>query len=487
MARIPEALIRADTTTVIVDEAHRVAPHERGGRELKGQYADLLSKVQSRTGFPPQLVGLTATPFRGDTRETLVDAGAFDAVVHETEIGPLVKAGWLAPLRPRVGCFSIDESALQSVGDGDFTVDSQEAEILEAVDRIADDVCSEGARGGYRKWVLFLPTIATCKLFTAALNARGAVTRTLTSEVSARERDDLLADFRRPDSPIRCVSSCNILSEGFDVADIDLIALIRATKSPTLFVQACGRGTRIADGKGHCRVIDYGRNFERHGPLDDLRLSKPTRDEPGDAPVKICQPGHEETGAGCGALVPTAVRVCPECGEEFPPPKRVVFQGDGEEIEALARAGLAGFPDARIVRVAEVRIDPHISRAGNSMVRVGYHGHGSRHMEYLFPTRTRHGFKGQRYFRFMEQVCPDIAKERFASFTVPEAVQAIRESGREVLYVWWQPQPSNPQWTETLSRICRGDPLPQEPARTMEAPGRSGQAAAPAPSPSRQA
>ena len=38
---------------------------------------------------------------------------------------------------------------------------------------------------------------------------------------------------------------------------IDLIAMLRPTMSPGLYVQMAGRGLRIADGKADCMVLDF--------------------------------------------------------------------------------------------------------------------------------------------------------------------------------------------------------------------------------------
>jgi hypothetical protein len=76
----------------------------------------------------------------------------------------------------------------------------------------------------------------------------------------------------------------------------------------------CGRGFRLNGGKENCLVLDFGGNVLRHGPVDAIRVHKANRRGNGDAPAKQCPE--------CQSLVETGYAVCPDCGYEFPPPKR---------------------------------------------------------------------------------------------------------------------------------------------------------------------
>ena len=382
----------------------------------------------------------------------------FDEIIYEAQIAPLIEEGYLSPLVAKVGCFHIDEANLErKTGGGDFTEKSQEAEIEQAIGKIAYDIAQQGA--DRKKWAVFLPSVAACDWMKDAMEELEVPSKIVVG--TSGDRDETIAEYRKEDSDIRCLISCNVLVEGFNVRDIDLIALVRSTTSPVLYLQAVGRGTRIAEGKENCLVIDYGENVFRHGLIDDITLSKP-KDTKGEAPVKVCQPGHEETGEGCGALVPAGCRVCPECGAEFPPPQKVVFVGDGREIAILKKNGLMGFPRAGLLKVRRVSIDPHISRAGNSMIKVTYHTEGIRRFEYLFPSKQKYGFKGQRWFSFIEQTCDDIDPSITGGLAVVDAVRVLRQEMKDVLYIWWQPQEGSTDYHTVLKRVCEGDPIPEE-------------------------
>jgi DNA repair protein RadD len=111
---------------------------------------------------------------------------------------------------------------------------------------------------------------------------------------------------------LRCVTNANVLTTGFDAPGTDLIALLRPTKSVGLYVQMVGRGTRLAEGKDDCLVLDFAGNTSRHGPIDmvDGRKKEPAGD--GEAPIKVCPE--------CQTINHASVRRCIACDHEFPPP-----------------------------------------------------------------------------------------------------------------------------------------------------------------------
>jgi superfamily II DNA or RNA helicase len=87
------------------------------------------------------------------------------------------------------------------------------------------------------------------------------------------ERDRIIAAFKRGE--LRALASMGVLTTGFNAPGVDLIAMLRPTKSPGLYVQMAGRGTRLAPGKGNCLVLDFAGNVTRHGPIDLVRPKTP--------------------------------------------------------------------------------------------------------------------------------------------------------------------------------------------------------------------
>jgi len=56
-----------------------------------------------------------------------------------------------------------------------------------------------------------------------------------------------------------------VFTTGFNVPDIETIIYNKSTLSLSLWLQSCGRGSRVSKGKDFFTVIDLGLNLERHG------------------------------------------------------------------------------------------------------------------------------------------------------------------------------------------------------------------------------
>jgi DNA repair protein RadD len=131
--------------------------------------------------------------------------------------------------------------------------------------------------------------------------------------MSGKERDDRLEAFQA--GKYQIAVNYNVLTTGFDHQPIDLIVMLRATKSVPLWVQMLGRGTRIFSGdnffppKRNCLVLDFAGNTKRLGPINDPVIPRAKGQAGGDAPVKICEE--------CGTYNHISVRFCVGCGAEF--------------------------------------------------------------------------------------------------------------------------------------------------------------------------
>jgi DNA repair protein RadD len=121
--------------------------------------------------------------------------------------------------------------------------------------------------------------------------------------------EGIIAAFKAGE--ITCLVNVNVLTTGFNVPQVDLLAMLRPTLSTGLYVQMVGRGTRKAEGKTNCLVLDFAGNVRRHGPVDSVD-PKSKSGVPGEAPVKVCPE--------CDELVAISAYECPCCGYEWPRP-----------------------------------------------------------------------------------------------------------------------------------------------------------------------
>jgi superfamily II DNA or RNA helicase len=92
-------------------------------------------------------------------------------------------------------------------------------------------------------------------------NPRWSSALAVHAELPKRERLSRLLAFRSGDVPI--LTSVDILNEGVDVPDVNIICFARVTHSRRIFVQQLGRGLRLREGKDRVTVLDFVSDLRR--------------------------------------------------------------------------------------------------------------------------------------------------------------------------------------------------------------------------------
>src|SRR5262249_11309069 len=261
---------------VIIDEAHFIPHHEQG------MYRATIEALRELT---PDLrvVGLTATPYRLDSGHLCEGEGhIFDSVVYKYGIAQGIREGCLSPLSPKATAATIDVSGVGKRG-GEFIAEQLEAAAIK--DDVVDRACDEIAAyyGRRRGWLVYCVGVAHATMVRDALRARGVDCEMVLGETPTAERDRIIEDFRA--GRLTALVSVMVLSYGFNVPHVDLIAMLRPTMSAGLYVQQVGRGTRKADGKSGCRILDFAGNVRRFGPVDDVRIKIKSNGKDGEAPT----------------------------------------------------------------------------------------------------------------------------------------------------------------------------------------------------------
>jgi DNA repair protein RadD len=287
---------------MIIDEAHLISPKEGT------QYHATIAALRRRNP-DMRLVGLTATPYRlGQGYLTEGDDALFTSVAYTTDVGRLIKAGWLAHVSTGYATATIDLGSV-GVSMGEFS--TNDLELASDVDKINDAVAADVVKAlglGRTSALVFGTSVAHAKRLRNALQVAGVSTATITGETPREERDEVIGRFKA--RALQCITSCDVLTTGFDAPVTDVVALVRPTMSPSLYVQMVGRGMRTAPGKSDCLLLDYGGNIARHGPIDDVRVKPKGGKGDGEAPTKVCPK--------CMATCAASARVCDHCGAEFP-------------------------------------------------------------------------------------------------------------------------------------------------------------------------
>ena len=313
---------------VVIDEAHLVSHKDTG------MYRTFLSEL---TQINPRLrvVGLTATPFRlGHGLITDPPAIFSPPLIKPASLTELIAKGYLAPLKSKTTDVAYDVSGVAK-RNGDYV----ESELQAAVDKedlnrsVVDEIIARAENR--RHWLCFCTGVEHARHIAAEFLKRGIKARCVTGETAKNERDAIIRAFKAGE--IRALTNANVLTTGFDFPDIDLIAMLRPTESPGLYVQMAGRGLRPKSHTDHCLVLDFAGVVERHGPITAVEPPEKNGNESGRAPVKKCPQ--------CREIVHAKVKECPACDYEFPPAERTVnlwlrdadIMGDAVETHAVTR------------------------------------------------------------------------------------------------------------------------------------------------------
>lgn len=292
---------------VMVDESHLIPTHENGMYRNFLHYAKI---VNPKVRF----VGLTATPYRLDAGYICGEENILNHICYEVGVRELIVQGYLCPIKTRAGSERPDLSGVHIRG-GEYV----EHEMAERMDRIVDGACREVVElTKDRKSVLvFSSSVEHGRHVQQKLiDLTGEEVGFVCGETASSERAELIERFKPGGSRLfghlKYLVNVNVLTTGFDAPNVDAIVMLRATLSPGLYSQICGRGLRIHPDKEDCIVLDYGDNAVRHGPIDDIKV-KDKNEGDGEAPAKECPE--------CAAVIHAAYSVCPDCGFEFPPPE----------------------------------------------------------------------------------------------------------------------------------------------------------------------
>lgn len=302
---------------VIVDEAHLI-PATGFGR-----YQQLFAGLRAHNE-KLRVIGLTATPYRMDTGR--LDRGdddhqrVFDGVAYECDILQLISDGYLSPLRNIGGVAEIDTSKVHLRGGEYIESELQAAAMVgDLVEQAAEEIVQRA--GSRRSWLVFACGIQHAERTAAALRARGVETAVVFGATAAGERDEIVSGFRS--GRLKCIVNVGVLTTGFDAPMVDLVVLLRPTKSPGLYVQMVGRGLRIAPGKADCLILDFGGNIAQHGPINQIVLRERRAKKSDDDDVLEEIPELVMTPCmRCRVMLDIAVTVCPNCGLQQPEKKR---------------------------------------------------------------------------------------------------------------------------------------------------------------------
>ena len=254
---------------------------------------------------------MTATPERLG-KEQLGDY--MDTLVASPVPSDLQQRGFLAAMKyysmPADGVVNLQE--VKTVR-GDY----DEAGLKNACDRpeLIEKIVREWQRlCPSKRTIAFCVDVEHAHHVAAAFNAAGIPADTVEGSTPIKDRKRMYADLR--DEKILVLTSCNVISIGFDEPSVEVGLMLRPTQSSALHLQQIGRVMRISPqtGKQYGIILDQAGNLERLGFPEDIKdYHLPVKkDGGGDGkppPVKPCPQ--------CGRIVLSFMAKCPDCGHQW--------------------------------------------------------------------------------------------------------------------------------------------------------------------------
>ena len=305
-----------DRQLIIVDEAHEIPTRD------ESQYQVLLKKIQERCPNAI-LLGLTASPYRLDGGIIHGPGRQFDYVAHSVPLSKLINEGYLT--RPQtIDCDSVDLSGVKKSA-GDYNKAQVEGKFLSLGAKVTDQIVAASEEKGTKSVLIFASGVAHAESIRARIADTGHSVAMVTGETLPLMREAILDNFDR--GTVRFLVNVDVLTTGFDCTRIDHIAVCRATESPGLFYQICGRGFRLHPGKELCWIQDFGGNIDRHGPIDSPSYGINTikvKSEKGESPQKACPQ--------CFKIIHASAKKCDACGFEFPRELNIESKASRQQI-----------------------------------------------------------------------------------------------------------------------------------------------------------
>jgi DNA repair protein RadD len=384
VAKVKDFRIFGRVDLLLIDEAHLVSPKDE---TMYGKVIAALREINPKL----KVIGFTATDFRlGHGRLTEGDHLFTDVCIDMSKresFNWFISQGYLVPLIPKRPKLEIDPTGIHTRG-GEYI--ESEAQAAVDKDEITYAACKEMIDYGQdrKKWLVFASGVQHTEHVHSMLTSLGVNATFVHSKISDKERDQRIADFKK--GKYQAIVNNGILTTGFDDPEIDMIAMLRLTLSPGLWVQMLGRGTRpvyapgfdlmtkegrlasiAASQKHNCLVLDFAGNTRRLGPINDPVIPRPKGKAGGEAPVKIC----EECGTYCHA----SVRFCDNCGAEFP--KHVKIRGAAYTDELIAKD--ADQPVTQNFNVDTMTYAQHYKEGRPPSIKVTYYSGVRRFSEYI--------------------------------------------------------------------------------------------------------
>lgn len=251
-----------DFDYLIIDEAHHAAADT---------YQNILSYFS-----PSFTLGLTATPERTEDNQIILDI--FKKTAHKLDIQTAVEIGELIPVRCIRIHTNIDLSKVR-FNSVQYNIRDLESKIyVPERNHLIVDTWLQYVQN--KRTVVFCASIKHAQQVATMFNECGISAAAVSGEMKTTERKEFQDQFVSRKIQVLC--ACDLLNEGWDCPEIEVLFMARPTMSKVLYIQQLGRGMRLCEGKEYLMVFDFVDNASQYNMPQSLhRLFKLKEYRPG--------------------------------------------------------------------------------------------------------------------------------------------------------------------------------------------------------------
>jgi len=246
---------------LIIDEAHHAS-------------ADTYRKVLAY--FKPKFtLGLTATPERTDDKSIL---DIFKNTAHKLDIQTAVEIGELVPIRCIRIHTNIDLTKVR-FNSVQYNIRDLESKIyVPERNKLIVDTWLQYVKN--KRTVVFCASVKHSEQIASMFCEQGITAVAVSGGMKPSERKEFQDKFVSREIQVLC--ACDLLNEGWDCPEIEVLFMARPTMSKVLYTQQLGRGMRLFDGKDSLMVFDFVDNASVYNMPQSLhRLFKLKEYKPG--------------------------------------------------------------------------------------------------------------------------------------------------------------------------------------------------------------
>ena len=237
---------------IIVDEAHHALAHG---------FRSCLEHLK-----PKFLIGMTATPWRGDGKSL---STIFGEPLEKVSLVDGMALGYLAKVDYRILCDNVNWHDMENISKSNLSIrdlnkrlflPQRDEAVISEIQKVVKTIPNP-------RIAIFSPSIEHSNRFADMLSAAGIPCAALSRVDKAERRRRLLAFSS---GNYAAVTAVDVMNEGIDIPDVNVLVFLRATHSRRIFVQQLGRGLRLSEGKEKVIVLDFVSDIRRMADMIEM-------------------------------------------------------------------------------------------------------------------------------------------------------------------------------------------------------------------------